>query len=172
MLKYVFREDEPIRIKAAGKADPQVIGESLDKIRLQTGGELEPKDVVAAARESGHPLHAHFEWNDKAAAESFRLDQARNIIRIIRVIDDSAEGGTTRAFVSVNGKNGVSYRTVEDVKRSSDLQEAVLAQAEKDLIAFETRYRELKDICQIVASAREAIQRRRSGRKNETRAAA
>lgn len=172
MLKYVFREDEPIRIKAAGKADPQVIGESLDEIRVRTGGELEPKDVVAAARPSSHPLHAHFEWDDKAAAESFRLDQARNIIRIVRVVDEAADGGTTRAFVSVNGKNGVSYRTVDDIKRSSDLQEAVLAQAEKDLVAFETRYRELKDICQIVATAREAIQRRRSGRKNETRVAA
>lgn len=172
MLKYVFRDDEPIRIKAAGKADPQVIGESLDEIRVRTGGELEPKDVVDAARSSGHPLHAHFEWDDKAAAESFRLDQARNIIRIVRVVDEAAEGGTTRAFISVSGKNGVSYRTVDDVKRSADLRDALLEQAEKELKAFELRYRELKDICQIVASAREEIQRRRSGRKNETRAAA
>ena len=172
MLKYVFRDDEPLRIKAAKDADPKVIGEALEEIRVRTGGELEPRAVVDSARSPNHPLHIHFEWDDKIAADSFRIDQARNIIRIIRVEDEATESGTSRAFVSVNGKHGRSYRTIEDVKRSADLQDALMAQAEKELKAFETRYRELKDVCQIVATARETIQRRRSGRKNETRAAA
>lgn len=169
-MKYVFRDDEPIRIKAAGKADPNAIGMALEEIRVRAGGELEPKAVVDAARTTDHPLHVHFEWDDKLAAESFRLDQARNIIRIVRVVDEDVDGGTARAFISVKGKHGVSYRALEDVKNSGDLQESLLAQAEKELAAFEVRYRELKDICQIVASAREAIVRKRS--KNETRKAA
>lgn len=171
MISYVFREDEPLRLKAAGKANPQVIGEALDKIRVAAGGELEPKAVVDAAREKSHPLHAHFEWDDSLAAEAYRLDQARNVIRVVRVVDAATEEGTARAFVSVNGKNGVSYRSVDDVKHSRDLQQAVLAQAERDLEAFERRYRELKDICSIVRTARETVQRRR-GRNNENRVAA
>ena len=172
MLKYVFREDEPLRIKAAKTADAQVIGEALEEIRVRKGGELEPRSVVESARSTDHPLHVHFEWDDSAAADAYRLDQARSIIRIVRVVDDTAEAGTTRAFVSINSGNGVSYRTVDEVKRSGDLRDALLAQSEKELRAFEVRYRELKDICQIVAKAREAVQRRRSGSKNETRTAA
>ena len=170
MLRYVFREDEPLRIKAAGRADPQVIGEALDRIRMDAGGELEPKRVVGAARDARHPLHPHFEWNDKVAAESYRVDQARNLIRIVRVVDETTDDGTARAFVSVSTNNGVSYRSVDDVKRSSDLRAAVLDQAEKDLEAFERRYKELKDICKIVATAKKAVRAKRS--KIETGAAA
>lgn len=166
MMKYVFREDEPLRIKAAIRADPQTIGDALDKIRMASGGELEPKAVVDTARDARHPLHPHFEWNDSVAADSYRLDQARGIIRIVRVVDDDVSGGTSRAFLSVIGRNGVSYRTAEDVKKSRDLQAAVLAQAERDLEAFERRYRELVDICQIVRGARSAVQKRRGGVEN------
>jgi hypothetical protein len=62
---------------------------------------------------------------------------------------------------------GVSYRAVTEVMRSIDLQEALLAQAERELIAFERRYSELLDICQLLAMAREAIQRRRAATKVE-----
>jgi hypothetical protein len=172
VLKYVFREDEPIRLKAASKADAQVIGEALEAIRTRAGGELEPKDVVETARPASHPLHQHFEWDDSKAAEAFRLDQARSIIRIVRVVDEEHVDAPTRAFISVSAKNGTSYRAVADIKRSSDLQAALLDQAEKELRAFELRYKELKEICSIITTAREAIQRRRSSSKNETRAAA
>lgn len=170
MPKYLFNDD-PIRIKAANKADPQVIGDALDEIRLRKGGELEPKDVVDTARDVKHSLHQHFEWDDLAAAEMFRLDQARSIIRVVRVVDDSTPSGTARAFLSITGKNGVSYRSLEDVKRSADLQDALLARAEKDLEAFEHRYRDMRDICQIVTSAREAVKRRRRNLRAEHRAA-
>jgi hypothetical protein len=170
MIRYCFREDEPLRIKAAGRANAQTIGESLDKIRVKSGGELEPRDVVNAARDKNNPLHIHFEWDDRVAAESYRVDQARNLIRLVRVVDEAASDGTARAFISVNGKNGVAYRSVDDVKASQDLQEAVLEQAEKDLEAFERRYKELKDICAIVRQAREKVQARR--RRGENRAVA
>lgn len=161
MIRYVFREDEPIRIKGAGQANPQVIGEALEKITEEGGGALKPQAVVDAARKKTHPLHVHFEWNDASAAEAYRLDQARNLIRIVRVEDDSTEEGTTRAFISVGDHEGVAYRTVDKVKRSADLQAALLRQAERDLEAWERRYKELVDICQIVKSAREAIAKKR-----------
>jgi len=174
MVKYIFKNDEPIRIKAAGKANPQVIGEALEEIRVRAGGELEPVAVWKSARDLGHPLHPHFEWDVQLAAEAHWTEQARSLIRIVRVVDESAESGTTRAFVSINSDHGVSYRTVDDVKRSETLRDALLAQAEKELAAFEVRYRELKDICKIVATAREEIQRRRSrtSKRTEEHAAA
>jgi len=170
MLKYVFREDEPLRIKAAGKADPQTIGEALEKIRVAAGGDLEPAVVMKEARDPANPLHVHFEWDDAVAAESYRIGQARNIIRIVRVVDETASEGTSRAFISVNGKNRISYRALADVKESRDLQMAVLAAAERDFEALERRYRELSDICQIVATARIAVRNKR--RKIENRAVA
>lgn len=170
MIKYVFHEDEPIRIKAAGKADPQVIGEALEEISKSKGGELHPEDVVEVARSTRHVLHKHFEWDDTVAAENYRKDQARNLIRIVRVEDEATADGTTRAFHSIHTDGGTSYRHIEQVRSSAEFQLALLKAAERDLDAFGKRYRDLKDVCAIVDQARQAIDRRRSNL--ETRAAA
>lgn len=53
---------------------------------------------------------------------------------------------------------------------SVDLQLSVLKQAERDLAAFERRYRDLEAICDTVRQAREAVVKRRQ--KVESRAAA
>lgn len=170
MQKYIFRDDEPIRIKGAGQANPQVIGKALEEITDEHGGELTPKAVVDKARDKKHPLHPHFEWNDSLAAESYRLDQARNLIRIVRVEDAGADDGTSRAFISVNDGDGTAYRPLAQIKRSADLQLVVLKQAQRDLEAWERRYRDLTDICQIVRNARDAVQRKIE--KSESRVAA
>lgn len=167
MIKYRFKEDEPLTIKAADKANPQKIGEALTKISAVNGGHLVPAAVVDAARDTKSVLHRHFEWNDKAAAEKFRLDQARSLIRCIHVENEDTEIGATRAFLSIRDKSGVSYRTIADVLNSADLQQRLLAQAEKDLLAFEARYQNLEDICSLIRAARERLAvRRQAGQDN------
>lgn len=159
-MKYIFAE-KPLTIKAAAKANPQKIGDALQAISTANKGRLTPKAVVNAARDPKHPLNRHFEWDDSKAAEAFRLEQARTIIRIIRVEDADAQDGNVRAFLSIGEKSGTSYRSLDDVKSSPDLQAIVLRQAERDLLAFETRYRELSDICEVVKTAREKVVARR-----------
>lgn len=159
-MKYLFKE--PLTIKAADKADPQKIGEALTKIAAEAGGELTPHAVVASAQNPRSLLHRHFEWDDAKAAEAYRVDQARTLIASIRVEDEEAEDGDTRAFISISSKAGTSYRSAHDVRNSADLQAIVLKQAERELESFEKRYRELQDICNIVKSAREAIAKKRA----------
>lgn len=57
----------------------------LEKIRLQNGGVLTPDAVVKDAKNRNSPLHEHFEWDDTKAAYQYRLDQARELIRKVRV---------------------------------------------------------------------------------------
>jgi len=164
MVQYVFKSDEIVAIKNAKDADAQTIGEELDKIRRARGGELMPTAVVEAARDPAHPLHGFFEWDDSRAAEAYRLDQARAIIRLVR-IDDIDPDEPPRAFLSIGSDRGTSYRSFDDVKASADLRDAVLRQAEKDLEAFQRRYRSLKDVLGFVEKAKQAVQehRRRLG---------
>jgi hypothetical protein len=170
MIKYLFREDEPLRIKSANKADPQKIGEALAKITAKNGGRLTPGDVVDAARSEKHPLHHHFEWDNSIAAEAYRLEQARSIIRIVRVTDDEGHDQAPRAYLSIHDEAGTSYRSLADVRSSADLQMVVLRQAERDLAAFQQRFRQLADICADVAQIREKLAVRQ--RKHESRSAA
>ena len=168
MQKYVFT-DGPLTIKGAKNADPQKIGEALAAIAEVGGGDLTPEAVVENARNEESVLHPHFEWDDAAAAEKFRHDQARGLIRSIKA-DNGSNREPERAFFSISDKGGVSYRTLEEVRSSGDLQERLLSAAERDLEAFTVRYRVLKDICAIVETAKTVAKAKRT--KNETRAAA
>ncbi len=53
---------------------------------LENRGRLTPESVVEAARDSNSPLHEHFDWNDETAAHSHRMEQARRLIRSIKVL--------------------------------------------------------------------------------------
>lgn len=168
MTSYTFR-DGPVTIKNAAKADPQKIGTALAQISEQQKGRLTPPAVVEAARNNRHPLHKFFEWDDKIAAESFRLEQARTLIRSVAIVGEG-DADPAPAFLSIADKGGTSYRSLGDVLDSADLQNSVLAAAERDLAAFERRYRSLSDICQIIRDAREKVAARRN--KHESRLSA
>lgn len=164
MIVYRFRE--PLTIHGGKEANPQVIGQALEAIREESGGELRPRAVVEAARDKDHPLHPHFEWNDAKAAEAYRLDQARVLIRSIQIEEDD-EADQRPAYISIHGQNGTSYRTISEVLKSEDLQRRVLVAAERDLKAFEERYKQLYRICEIVAAARERLTEEISSRSED-----
>ncbi|MBP30440.1 hypothetical protein [Methylobacterium sp.] len=172
MIRYVFKEDEPVRIKSAASADPQKIGEALQYIADQHGNRLTPKAIVEAARAEESPLHPHFEWNDVVAADKYRRTQAQDLVRIVCRDEPGEKEPRPRAFLSVQDEAGVAYRSLDTVRKSEPFQEALLASAERDLEAFQKRYRSLTDICDVIQAAREKIKHRRVPANTESRAAA
>lgn len=54
--------------------------------RIQHESPLTAQRVVNAARPDDAPLHPLFEWDNAMAAEAYRLDQARMLIRSIDII--------------------------------------------------------------------------------------
>lgn len=156
-MSFVF--DEPVRLKNAKDADANVIGETLARIAAEHNGELQPIHVVEAAKDKHHPLHKHFEWDDKKAADAYRLDQARAIIRIVRTTIEPDEA-PVRAFYSVKDDNGQRYRAVEAVMSSASLSLALLKAAKRDLEAFQSRYRTIADLSAPISEAMEKINRR------------
>lgn len=148
MIRYVFN-DGPVTIKNAGKADPQTIGDALAAILQAHDGRLVPGDVVTAAKDPAHPLHRHFEWDDKTAALAYRIDQAREIIRIVRIESEEGEE-PQRAFLSIADRGGTAYRELAEIKGSAELQLRLMEQAARDLRVFRNRYRSLADICEAI----------------------
>ena len=157
MTKYAFNGAVAGRLKRAG---PQRIGEALEEIRVANGGELHPGPVVESARNEASVLHRYFEWSDPKAAELHRLDQARALIRSIRVVDDER---TAPAFVSIRGDRGVAYHAIADVITNVDLRDRMLQQAQRDLDAWTARYRELREIVELIEPARRELRRRVEG---------
>lgn len=107
--------------------EADVVGEELERIRSKTG-QLVPADVVSAARPKKSPIHAAFEWDDTLAGEKYRIHQARNIIRAVRVVSEGDDGESVShpQFVHINrGHEDQYYQSAEVAVENVD--EFVLA---------------------------------------------
>jgi hypothetical protein len=161
MIRYVFT-DGPAYIQNRADADPQRIGEALDKARRDTpeGGDMR-ETAIQQARNRRNPLHRHLEWRDDVAAHEYRKHQINLLICAIRVESDSGE--LMPAFISVTPADGAKrFATPTEVVGSYELQVALLRAAERDLEAWTRRYRTLRDVCAIVNEARQTIAAQRA----------
>jgi hypothetical protein len=169
MPSYVFR-DGPIPLLRAEEADPQELGEAMERLsrqieqKIAAGEGLGEADALArlihaevVQAGTAHPFYKHLEWNDKRGAYLHRLSQIRAIIRIIRVVADN--GQQRPAFLNVKIASGgmQTYRPVDVVINNLDLQIAVLRRAEADLAAFLRRYQMFADICARAADLERAV---------------
>lgn len=67
-------------------ATREAIRQRLDGIAKANRGVLTPELVIADAKKKDSPLHGQFEWDVKQAAYQHWLDQARALIRAVRVV--------------------------------------------------------------------------------------
>jgi hypothetical protein len=58
----------------------------LALLSLEDEGRLTPECVLEAAEDEDSPLHRFFEWDNDEAAHQYRIDQARRLIRGVRVV--------------------------------------------------------------------------------------
>lgn len=63
----------------------KTVEDRLASIAKRRKGRLTPAAVVKDARSKKSPLHSFFEWDDSEAAHQYRLNQARGLIRSVRV---------------------------------------------------------------------------------------
>ena len=147
---YTFREGS--RFQKGASATPHVVGERLEGLRQQAGGELTPAAVVNDARSPGSPLHSYFEWSDTEAAEQYRLHQARNLIRSVVVTygnDLAAPKRSVVAFVNVKTAEAQFYNSTAAAMYDREQRAIVLRQAWQDLQAFRRRYGELTEFAAL-----------------------
>ena len=104
----------------------------LTRLATENHGRLTPDSVVDAAKDEASPLHGFFEWDDDAAAHMFRVEQARHLIRSVRV-DVTTSHHTVRvpAFVHdpecERGEQG--YVSIRQVASDEDkAREVVVAE--------------------------------------------
>ena len=128
-------------------------------------GILTPELVVEVAKDSWHPLHDRFEWDDTIAAEKFRLVQAARVIRSVRVTVHRGESKPpirVRAFVAEKElfstlpndqrptEEGSYYRPVEEVILDDGLRNAWLAALARDWHLLKRRAGDSKEFADLV----------------------
>lgn len=105
--------------------DAQVAGAALEQIQAKHGGS--PVAVVRVAQRKTHPLHPAFDWDDREAAEQWRVQQARSLVNhlLIKRVDKEATP-PVRAFVSVYTEDGDrEYVASTDAREDPILREQI-----------------------------------------------
>jgi hypothetical protein len=145
---YQFKEGAHL------KGDAQAVGERLEAIRAKAG--LTPEAVITDAASSKSVLHPLFDWDDTSAAHKYRLEQAGHIIRCVTVVTEPDETDTKdrqfRAFVPVSVGGRRSYEATMTALADDDMRKQVLSQAYAELGAVARKYRELKELTEVVGA--------------------
>ena len=145
MNRYAFKPASHI----PAKINAQAVGERLEALRLKNGGRLIVEEVVDDARDPEAPQHGAFEWDDAIAAEAYRVEQGRHLIRSITVtVETRGEPVTTRAFVCVQqcDDDEHTYSSIEAVLQDASLRAQALRRAMRELRAWQQKYREYEEL--------------------------
>lgn len=135
------------------KNSANVAGPVCQKLRESEQG-LTPQSLVDASRDINAPLHNEFEWDDSVAAENYRKEQAKNIIRhliIVRTDIQEVRKAKDRAFVST-GENNNAYVKLDEALSNEVWKKNLLAAAKKDMKIFVAKYRRLAELSGIISA--------------------
>ncbi len=126
-------------------SNPKIIN-ALARLRREDGRIL-PEDVVEAARDKKSPLHNQFDWNDTLAAKKWRIEQARELLRVTVMLLPGVKD-PIRAFVSLSTEKG--YRMTANVLANVTFRSQLLEDALKEMRAFERKYAHLKELADVI----------------------
>jgi len=147
------------------KVDVEVAYQEVERIRAKNGGNATAEAVVEAAKSKRNPLHGEFEWDDAAAANEFRLVQARSLLRSIHVIrDDTPSDRPQRVYevVTIRQENEAKpkkvYQSVEEIMADPDSRAELLARALSELVAWQRRYRNLQELAVVFRAAEKLLE--------------
>ncbi|MFQ5539350.1 MAG: hypothetical protein ACE5FB_03035 [Candidatus Binatia bacterium] len=141
------------RVGARIKLDPQKVGEHLLQLSKQLHGSLSAGQVLEDGRSPKSITNAHFDWNDSTAAEKHRLDQARQLLNCLVMVDHKQKiAEPTRVFVNLKTVEKRSYIPLVTVMTDPTLRQATLDEALKEIEKFKEKYKHLKELADIFAA--------------------
>lgn len=139
---------------SGGRAKMDKIKEGVQQVvnDLYTAhGEVKPSDLVSAARPKASPAHKGFQWDNKRAADEYRLWQARFWIkRVTIVVEDREEqlvhiSATSCDPETTETREG-SYKPISVVVQNKDEYTVALSDTLARLKSAQKAYQDLKQI--------------------------
>ena len=126
------------RIQGYYKADAQKVAEEIGF------GKFTPMEVLEKAKDETTELHKCFEWNDSIAAEKYRLEQAKNIIRMLVYKKENKEQQVVRYYAKTETKH--VYQPTKQFLGQEDEYQGLLRRALAELEAFKNKYHTLTEL--------------------------
>jgi hypothetical protein len=146
-----------VRGSHRSQEDASAFAEEVLALRVQLGREIKKEDVLDAARPSASRLHHLFTWDDSAAAEKWRLEEAGFYLRSI-VVRVEGHGGPVERRLLVAIAKGEQDEPHEYVARTQalsddDLRSRLVEKALHEIEQWQERYQELSEEFPLVFKA-------------------
>ena len=157
-IKYKWKPYSRVGVPA------QTVGERLDYLRKKYK-RLTPQIIVSDAKPKDSVLHKAFEWNNNKAADLYRVDQARYMMRsiVICTLPTGEKCKPTKMWISIRSEKDKNKREdihIYDAMSNPKLRRIVLKQALDELQQWKRRYEdyvELAEIFQAIATTHRKI---------------
>jgi hypothetical protein len=131
--------------------------------QYQRHGELTPQIVVEEARPETAPLHGRFEWDDEIAGERYRLVQAAELIRSVRIIfsdNKTGERKSVRGFHSLHQAGDTErggYAPTEEIIQDELATKLLLRELKREIADLKKKYAMFEDFAGIVRDELEGM---------------
>lgn len=125
-------------------ADPQLVGEELEKIEIQKV--LNTTNIVEYAKNNPNSeLHKCFEWDDKVASHKYRLQQANWILSSISLEIIEEPKKVQRVYVNIKDKSTDErvFKNINEVLKNDDEYMQLVDKAKRELKNCKDRYNDL-----------------------------
>lgn len=126
-------------------------------------GELTARLVVDAARPTQSPLHGRFEWDDDVAGDLYRLEQARGLIRSVKLRygdESDLPSHHVRRFVNVAYRDDTphaTYMPTEEAMADDVTRQIVLRQMKREWVTFKRKYDAYVEFGELIRNEAESI---------------
>lgn len=137
---------EQVKWKLNGifNADAQKVYEEIGDTQIS------PEEVLEKARKKKSELHKCFEWDDSIAAEKYRLNQARMLLRFLVIAPVKEDDEPVRVYQVTSERN--VYQPTRLFLQNPDEYNALLKRAKNELIAIKNRYKSLSELDAVFAA--------------------
>jgi len=120
-------------------------------------GYLDPATLLKAATPKSSPLHKRFDWDDKAAAHHWRLEQAHELIQSVRISykDAGDQLRDIRAFHALRAEASQSYtyEPAETIVNDPAMMAIVLRDMEREWQQLRSRYEQFREFAEMVRTS-------------------
>ena len=147
-LSYKTLEEAQRTQEAKGK----IVDRELQRLSLKLGHVPTAEEVLDSARPAKSLLHRFFTWDDRAAAEAHRREEASRMLQVSRFIVELRQHGeltrvSVRKYVSIH--RGEPMKLRNEALDEPDARAAMIAHAMTALRSWCRQYCDLQELAPI-----------------------
>ena len=137
------------------KVSASVVGSVFEQIELEQG-HVTREAFLEKSRPKKSPTHCMFEWDDKKAAEKYRLNTATKIINSLRItyLDNDNEPQPVTAFIRTTAlREKPKYVNIVEALKSEESRDIILERLRRELEGFIERNKHIEELADILIKA-------------------